>query len=180
MGRTLSFNMNSLGYCSLLIATLLIMSAVLCADINHNFSPFVSVTRNSVVYVFASQSDGRYLVGGVFDSANCFGCGGLVRFNPDGTIDDTFRPSGGGRVNAIVIQPDGKILVAGGYSVNLSGMIRNGLVRLNPDGSIDESLLKRKRCFFGKPDLAAAGWKGGALRKLFQYKRHFPESDRPR
>lgn len=80
----------------------------------------------------ALQSDGKILVGGEFtDPQN-----GIVRFHPDGTLDETFEPPlfpayDGTGVDRLIVQPDGKILVAGDWGI--------GLTRLNPDGSEDPS-----------------------------------------
>lgn len=41
-----------------------------------------------------------------------------------------------GTVNAIVVQPDGKILVGGSFT-NIGGSNRNHLARLNADGTLD-------------------------------------------
>jgi len=41
-------------------------------------------------------------------------------------------------VNAIAIQPDGKVLIAGGFS-SVDNISRHGVARLNPDGSLDST-----------------------------------------
>lgn len=70
----------------------------------------------------------------------------LARFNPDGTLDETFGTEGrvltgfgrGATVNAILIQPDGQIIAAGGASgVNPSLPGNFALARYNPDGTLD-------------------------------------------
>jgi uncharacterized delta-60 repeat protein len=53
-------------------------------------------------------------------------------------IDPGFNPGASGTVYVIVVQPDGKILVGGGFG-NLGGAYRPGIGRLNPDGSLDSS-----------------------------------------
>lgn len=69
----------------------------------------------------------------------------IARYNSDGTLDSTFDGDGavqidiGGRdqANAVVLQPDGKIVVAG-WGYNTTATIGDMFVlRLNPDGSID-------------------------------------------
>lgn len=72
----------------------------------------------------------------------------LERIQPDGTPDPQWPllqfqehtdPDAGlqfGRLNQIVRQPDGKILVAG-YFAAVNGTLRNGLVRLLPQGVVD-------------------------------------------
>lgn len=65
--------------------------------------------------------------------------------NP-GDIDNTFTTNSFSGftfqnfiyIRSIVLQPDGKILVGGGFS-NFNGVSQKGLIRLNSDGSIDNS-----------------------------------------
>jgi uncharacterized delta-60 repeat protein len=85
------------------------------------------------------QADGKLVAGGN-------GTGGgyndfdLVRYHPDGSLDGSFGrrgevltafPPGGGKVSALVLQPDGKIVA--------TGRIRGGLVvvRYLADGTLD-------------------------------------------
>lgn len=56
-----------------------------------------------------------------------------------GFIDDDFRPVLSGTaatVNRTLVQPDGKILVAGNFHL-MSGKIKTGIARFNADGSLD-------------------------------------------
>src|SRR3989442_11772461 len=41
------------------------------------------------------------------------------------------------RVNAVFVQPDGKIIIAGRFSL-VNGVSRQNIVRLNGDGSVDQ------------------------------------------
>ncbi|MEZ5429029.1 MAG: FG-GAP-like repeat-containing protein [Pyrinomonadaceae bacterium] len=155
----------------------------------------------NMIYKITVQSDGKMLVSGNFTYyLDGFPKKGLVRLNPDGSIDETFDPipiyngfinSAGspnktvvtedgrilvgntsnvltgpvpiplglladgsrdysfnspsyGQFNTfmaldIAIQPDGKILFSGGWTINTSdgGIARGYIVRLNADGSID-------------------------------------------
>jgi uncharacterized delta-60 repeat protein len=92
------------------------------------------------VYSIAVQTDGRILIGGSFGSftgATTIARSGIARFNPDGTLDVGFDPNaGGGIVDSIVVQPDGKIVV-GGMFTSMSGVPRNGIARLNASGTLD-------------------------------------------
>ena len=91
----------------------------------------------------AVQADGKVLSGGVFNFATDepgYRC--LARFNADGSVDSSFQPplfnSDGeprNAVNNIVVQPDGRIILVGAFSV--AGSSASGLVRLLPDGSMD-------------------------------------------
>jgi len=62
----------------------------------------------------------------------------IIRLNSDGSVDNTFAngTSEMASSNAIAVQDDGKILVAGGY-MSFNGLQRSGLARLNSDGSVD-------------------------------------------
>ena len=86
------------------------------------------------------QSDGKILVGGGFSTYSGVTRNAIIRLNTGGTIDNTFTiGSGLNQVpNSIVVQPDNKILVGGGFST-YSGVTRNFIVRLNTGGTIDNT-----------------------------------------
>lgn len=97
------------------------------------------------------QSDGKIVAAGTAAEGgiNKFA---VVRLNNDGTIDTTFN-SGGSLAGtnttpidnasaqsfgqAVVLQPDGKIVVAGYVTDGLSGLNRFAVARFNPDGTLD-------------------------------------------
>jgi len=95
----------------------------------------------------AMQADGKIITAG-FGYQNINSHFQLMRFNTDGTQDSTFGTNGtvmtevsfSSAIEAIAIQPDGKILAGGTYQtgdfVNIYHMV---IVRYNPDGSIDNS-----------------------------------------
>jgi uncharacterized delta-60 repeat protein len=77
-------------------------------------------------YNVAVQADGKIIASGTSCKANCDAA--LARYNPGGTLDTTFGGDGkvktdfGGGDNSsgdIVIQPDGKIVVAGSISIGV-------------------------------------------------------------
>ncbi|GAA3938363.1 hypothetical protein GCM10022406_23090 [Hymenobacter algoricola] len=93
------------------------------------------------VNALAVQPDGKVLAAGGFDFVNGNLTGKLQRFNVDGTTDATFNVGGTGAnafLSAVLLQPDGKILVGGGFTT-FNGQPRSMVVRLNPDGSLDNS-----------------------------------------
>lgn len=99
-------------------------------------------------YVFwmALQPDGKVIVTGSFAKYAGRIVNGIVRLNPDGSIDESFRSGRGldswGRfVRAL---PNGQILVAGWFT-SYNGFRCNRLIRLHPDGSPDDTF----RPFFG-------------------------------
>jgi uncharacterized delta-60 repeat protein len=101
---------------------------------------------NNFVYAVAIQSDGKVLIGGDFTNYGGFtNRSRLVRLNPDGTLDTAFCAAAvdsgqfgtGSGIRTIVVQPDGKILVGGGFTTHAGVTNRNRLVRLNSDGTTD-------------------------------------------
>jgi len=113
------------------------------------------------------QPDGKVLAAG--DSSGHFV---VVRFNHDGSLDNTFGKRGAAtttifsknfeRIYALALQPDGKIVAAGTTGPpNSTGSREIVLVRYNPDGTLDTS--------FGQGGLAldhipTATWAGGQQR----------------
>ncbi|MGI4760329.1 MAG: IPT/TIG domain-containing protein [Janthinobacterium lividum] len=92
-------------------------------------------------HVTALQPDGKILVGGYFDSYNGSARGGVLRLNANGSLDPTFAPTGTGinyDVDAMVLQPDGKVLIGGKFST-YNGASCRYLTRLNADGTRDAS-----------------------------------------
>src|SRR5688572_19061290 len=55
-----------------------------------------------------------------------------------GDVDLSFDPGFGvnGPVNAVVVQPDGKVIIGGEFSL-VKGLVRSKVARLNADGSGD-------------------------------------------
>ena len=96
---------------------------------------------NATVLAIASLSNGKTLIAGWFQSYNGKPCGRLARLNSDGTLDETFNQGGDGAnngINAVVVLPDGKILIGGHFS-SYNGKAHQNLARLNNDGSLDET-----------------------------------------
>ena len=89
----------------------------------------------------ALQTDGKVVIGGIFDTVSGQTRISLARLNGDGTLDAAFVPptiSGTfTNVAAIAIQSDGKILI-GGVFTTIGGQSRS-LARLNTDGSLDST-----------------------------------------
>ena len=94
---------------------------------------------DDVANAVARQADGKIIAAGTarvgFDLRIA-----LARYNVDGSLDSTFdgdgkavTPDASGVAYGVVVQPDGKILVAGSNFA---------LVRFNVDGSLDASFGK--------------------------------------
>ncbi len=95
------------------------------------------------VFALAVQADGKILAGGDFIRLGGQPRGNLGRLNASGSVDALFTPvatntTGGGSVSALVVQPDGKILIGGDFTL-LAGQARTNFGRLNADGSPDTS-----------------------------------------
>ncbi|MDB5267385.1 MAG: hypothetical protein JWP58_425 [Hymenobacter sp.] len=98
-----------------------------------------AAANGQLVRVVVTQPDGKVLVGGGFDFLNGTVNSRLQRFNTNGTLDATFNPGGTGPnelVDNIVLQPDGKILIAGQFSTYNQTAI-GGVARLLPNGTLD-------------------------------------------
>jgi|LakMenE18May11ns_1017448.scaffolds.fasta_scaffold9946565_2 uncharacterized delta-60 repeat protein len=89
------------------------------------------------------QSDGKIVIGGNFEyyyEDITRYSPGIMRFNSDGTFDDTLFVGEGfnDAVSTIIVQPDGKILVAGSFlEYNTASATR--IIRLNSNGNPDLS-----------------------------------------
>jgi uncharacterized delta-60 repeat protein len=93
------------------------------------------------VHAIAVQPDGKILIGGVFSSVDGTERGNLARLNSDGSLDREFSASGlgaNGKVSALALQPDGKVLLAGNFT-RVAGIARGYVARLNADGSLDKT-----------------------------------------
>ena len=113
-------------------------------DVDPSFNAGVISSQffSDFLYAVAVQPDGKIVIGGVFNVVAGVPRNGLARLNPDGSLDPTFVPppfSQGDLVAPlrIIIQPDGKILVAGN-DFRIGGTTYQ-LIRLNSDGSVDAS-----------------------------------------
>ncbi|MBE7502007.1 MAG: immunoglobulin domain-containing protein [Verrucomicrobiales bacterium] len=95
---------------------------------------------NALVNVIAVQPDGRILLGGSFGSVDGVSLGRIARLNPEGAVDVSFQPGAGANndVRAIAVQPDGRIVVGGDFTV-VDGASRRRVARLLPDGRVDHS-----------------------------------------
>jgi uncharacterized delta-60 repeat protein len=104
------------------------------------------------VYSLALQPDGKILVGGqvvnIFNGFNMT----LLRLNNNGTTDASFtslRVSFGGTTRAILVQPDGKIVIGGTFNPSSPSEVpRTGLARLNANGTLDSGFTGNFALFY--------------------------------
>jgi uncharacterized delta-60 repeat protein len=102
----------------------------------------VTAPANAVAATGLLQPDGRIVAAGATGTSSIM----VARYNADGSLDPTFGGDGtvtvtvpgSFDVQAVVLQPDGKLVIAGTSPTGFS--LRNfGLVRLLPDGALDTS-----------------------------------------
>jgi uncharacterized delta-60 repeat protein len=119
-----------------------------------DFPSFALERANALV----RQPDGKLVAAGSVGFVGSNSRFALARYNPDGSLDSSF--DGDGRVvtdfpvsgsadaNALVLQPDGRLVTAGGVGFIPSGF---ALARYNPDGSLDSSFDGDGRVVTGFP-----------------------------
>ncbi|MEQ2005722.1 MAG: Calx-beta domain-containing protein, partial [Limisphaerales bacterium] len=97
--------------------------------IDRNVNPLVAINRDKVV------------IGGLFNSVNGTARSRVARLMADGSVDPNFTPPTGpaigGTVHAVAVQPDGKVLVAGSFTVGN----RQNVLRLLDNGTLDPSFI---------------------------------------
>jgi uncharacterized delta-60 repeat protein len=113
------------------------------------FTNFINVPNAVVI-----QPDGKIVVAGEMQSSDgSIDRFAVARFNPNGTLDTTFGSGGqvapeffsftfGGvreAANAILLQPDNKIIVAGVAVQGARRPANTALARLNPNGTLDRT-----------------------------------------
>jgi uncharacterized delta-60 repeat protein len=123
------------------------------------------------------QSDGNLILGGRFTSFNRVAATHLARIGPDGALDRTFHPAVGGHaVNALTLDPGGRILVAGDFPGGLTRLLADGTV--DPEFNVGEGVTLKAgtrdvwfvRCLAVQADgrIVVGGdfdWAGGATRR---------------
>ena len=124
-------------------------------DLDPTFGTVGMVTTDisrstDIANAVAVQADGKLVVVGQTYKNNDFSGEDFVvtRYNTDGTLDTTFGRGGKVRTDfpglaavpsSVVIQSDGKIVVAGGAFPLFTFLGNFELVRYNPNGSLDRS-----------------------------------------
>jgi uncharacterized delta-60 repeat protein len=101
-----------------------------------------SAASGGSINTIALQADGKILVSGSFNIFNGVARNGIVRLNPNGSVDASFEALFfsffGNNVQAIVPLADGRILI-GGSQWSFGDFTLSGIIRLKPDGSLDET-----------------------------------------
>jgi uncharacterized delta-60 repeat protein len=118
------------------------------------------------------QTDGKILaVGQTVDCCPDFSVISLARYNPDGSLDTSF--SGDGKLitsfifdpSALVIQPDGKFIVAGDVDTHggLNSILKMTVIRFNNDGTFDTSFNEKGYVIINVPPQNESGGHAVAL-----------------
>jgi uncharacterized delta-60 repeat protein len=95
---------------------------------------------DKLVNAIVVQPDDKIVVGGQFNVVAGYTAPHqqrLARFYPDGSLDRTLSPGINSIVVSMALQPDGKILVGGGF-LEVDGHPRPRIARLNADGTLDD------------------------------------------
>ncbi len=95
---------------------------------------------NASVLSLAVLPNGKVLIVGNFTSYAGVARNRVAQLNSDGSLDTTFNPGSGapGTVNACLLQPDGRALVAGSFS-SFNAIPVNNIVRIDAAGVIDQT-----------------------------------------
>jgi uncharacterized delta-60 repeat protein len=106
-------------------------------------APSGTSTSAENVFTVAVQPDGKILIGGDFTGYNGTPQRSLARINADGSLDTSFNVGGAlvsvpANIDEIVVQEDGKIIIAGNFN-SYNNIPRNNVARLNSDGSLDRT-----------------------------------------
>jgi len=94
-----------------------------------------------VFFTIEIDSSGKIYAGGTFAVYSGSSQQGLIRFNSDGSKDNTFNIGAGFTglpVQGTIPQSDGKVLVVGQFT-QYSGISANRIIRLNNDGTKDNT-----------------------------------------
>ena len=124
-----------------LFGILLILAAVSRTHSQSTLDATFNPNVNGGVSAIAVQPDGKILIGGVFTSVGGQTRNRIARLNANGTLDANFNPdvaSTEASVLAIVVLPEGKILIGGDFAA-VGGETRNHIARLNANGRPDST-----------------------------------------
>ncbi|MDO8945202.1 MAG: hypothetical protein Q7U75_18620, partial [Desulfobacterales bacterium] len=101
--------------------------------------PLLKAGASTPLICMAVLPGGRVYLGGFFETIGGRPIKRLVRLQPDGTIDLTFKaPQPNAEVLDLRPLPNGQVLVAGAFTV-ITGANRRFVALLNEDGTVDES-----------------------------------------
>lgn len=99
---------------------------------------FVPDASTLVAYTVVPNPNGQVLVGGSLQTFSANSRNTLVLFNANGTVETgvDLNTTGLGVTRVIAVQPDGKFLIAGGFT-RINGTSMSRVARFNADGTLD-------------------------------------------
>lgn len=115
--------------------------ARLLADgtLDTGFVPQVGVSALGVTHL-AVQTDGRVVIAGGFTTVSGQARDGIVRLNADGSLDTSFSPPAQvGTIEAMLVQPDGAVVIAGDLSDVTPDCPSYCVLRLSAGGARDSA-----------------------------------------
>lgn len=134
---TLTYRLSTVGNCNVTdTATVTIL-------VTSNTTPplVAGIRANNAVNHVELQSTNKSIISGYFTTYNNLAAPRIARLNTDLTLDLTFVSSGPNPSNYppmdLVVQPDDKVIVAGGFSGFSGGSNGFGIARLLANGAID-------------------------------------------
>lgn len=134
---TLTYRLSTVGNCNVTdIATVTIL-------VTSNTTPplVAGIRANNAVNHVELQSTNKSIISGYFTTYNNLAAPRIARLNTDLTLDLTFVSSGPNPSNYppmdLIVQPDDKVIVAGGFSGFSGGSNGFGIARLLANGAID-------------------------------------------
>jgi len=107
-----------------------------------------SIGTTDGAFAMALQSDGKIVLGGFSGTSSSVYDFALARYNADGSLDTTFNGTGkrtysvgpnGEHIYGLLVQSDGKFVVAGGAVLSATDGGDFALARFNADASLDTS-----------------------------------------
>jgi uncharacterized delta-60 repeat protein len=128
-----------------------------------------SIHGHSAANGVAVQSDGKIVVAGSCSSPDGSEIIAVARYNSDGTLDTTFNGTGmatsalgkESRANSVVLQTDGKIVVAG---LSAAGSKTSfALARYNADGTLDPTFNGTGKVVTAMGDKRGSNYGGSGL-----------------
>jgi len=110
-------------------------------SLDPTFDPGQGATN--AVRAIAIQLDGNIVVGGSFTNFNSAPLNYVARLTPNGSLDPVFTanvgPGADDTVDAILLQPDTRIVLVGAFT-HANGVNRGHITRLLPTGAVDPSI----------------------------------------
>lgn len=88
------------------------------------FAPVIEDTLADGVLDLLVMPDGRIVMAGEYEVVDGFPCGGLVRLQPNGTVDGGYGSTNGALLFSLALTPGGELFVGGYYESPLGATLR--------------------------------------------------------